>query len=117
MVYFLNADKNGKHSLFSSVGGKYIPIYNRAVNLVREFYIAFLLVFIILAVSLLLTRAAFKDYRGLSDRRYMFIFIAIIGAIITNIMCIRQTDLKALIAYSSVNHIGLVTIRCLSNIK
>ena len=32
-------------------------------------------------------------------------------------MCIRQTDLKALIAYSSVNHIGLVTIRCLSNIK
>jgi len=69
MVYSLNADRNGKHSLFSSIGGKYISIYNRAVNLVRGFGIAFLPVFKILAVSLLLTRAAFKDYRGLSDRR------------------------------------------------
>ena len=48
---------------------------------------------------------------------YIFISIAIIGAIITNIICIRQTDLKALIAYSSVGHIGLIIIRCLSNIK
>jgi len=47
----------------------------------------------------------------------MFIRIAIIGANITNIICIRQTDLKALIAYSSVGHIGLVIIRCLSIVK
>jgi len=48
---------------------------------------------------------------------YTFISIAIIGAIITNTICMRQTDLKALIAYSSVGHIGLIIIRCLSNIK
>jgi len=48
---------------------------------------------------------------------YTLISIAIIGAIITNTICIRQTDLKALIAYSSVGHIGLIIIRCLSNIK
>ena len=30
---------------------------------------------------------------------YIFISIAVIGAIITNIICICQTDLKALIAY------------------
>jgi len=55
--------------------------------------------------------------RHISLTSYIFISIAIIGAVITNIICIRQTDLKALIAYSSVGHIGLVIIRCLSNIK
>lgn len=35
--------------------------------------------------------------------------IAISGAVITSIICIRQTDLKSLIAYSSVGHIGLLT--------
>lgn len=31
------------------------------------------------------------------------------GACIASILCLRQTDIKALIAYSSVSHIGLVT--------
>jgi len=48
---------------------------------------------------------------------YILIAIAIIGAIITNIICFRQTDLKALIAYSSVSHIGLIIVRTLSNSK
>ena len=33
--------------------------------------------------------------------------IAMLGATLTGLICIRQTDLKALIAYSSVAHIGL----------
>lgn len=41
--------------------------------------------------------------------------ISLVGAIITRLICIRQTDLKSLIAYSSVAHIGLVTGGILSN--
>lgn len=36
------------------------------------------------------------------------------GACIARILCLRQTDLKALIAYSSVRHIGLVTAGIIS---
>lgn len=39
---------------------------------------------------------------------YPFIALALWGVIITGSICLRQTDLKALIAYSSVSHIGLV---------
>ena len=39
---------------------------------------------------------------------YPIIAIAIWGIIITGLTCLRKTDLKALIAYSSVGHIGLV---------
>lgn len=35
--------------------------------------------------------------------------ICLIGAIITSLICLRQTDLKALIAYSSVAHMALLT--------
>jgi len=36
------------------------------------------------------------------------ITISIIGAIATRLICLRQPDLKSLIAYSSVGHIGLI---------
>ncbi len=36
------------------------------------------------------------------------------GACIARLLCLRQTDLKALIAYSSVRHIGLVTAGIIS---
>lgn len=39
---------------------------------------------------------------------YPFIVFALWGVIITGSICLRQTDLKSLIAYSSVSHIGLV---------
>lgn len=39
---------------------------------------------------------------------YPFIALALWGVIITGSICLRQTDLKALIAYSSVSHMGLV---------
>lgn len=34
--------------------------------------------------------------------------ISLAGAVLTGLICLRQTDLKALIAYSSVAHIALV---------
>jgi len=45
----------------------------------------------------------------------ILIRISIVGAIITSIICIRQPDLKSLIAYSSVGHIGLMLAGILSN--
>lgn len=42
------------------------------------------------------------------DLIYPFIILALWGIIITGSICLRQTDLKSLIAYSSVSHIGLV---------
>ncbi|YP_002456265.1 NADH dehydrogenase subunit 4 (mitochondrion) [Nothobranchius furzeri] len=39
---------------------------------------------------------------------YPFIILALWGVIMTGLICLRQTDLKSLIAYSSVSHMGLV---------
>nr|YP_009115225.1 NADH dehydrogenase subunit 4 [Devario laoensis]AIZ97141.1 NADH dehydrogenase subunit 4 [Devario laoensis] len=39
---------------------------------------------------------------------YPFIILALWGVIMTGLVCLRQTDLKSLIAYSSVGHMGLV---------
>nr|YP_009584258.1 NADH dehydrogenase subunit 4 [Gallirallus striatus]QBL56286.1 NADH dehydrogenase subunit 4 [Gallirallus striatus] len=39
---------------------------------------------------------------------YPFLTLALWGALMTSSICLRQTDLKALIAYSSVSHMGLV---------
>nr|WNH23912.1 NADH dehydrogenase subunit 4 [Thalassoma bifasciatum] len=39
---------------------------------------------------------------------YPFIVLALWGVIMTGTVCLRQTDLKSLIAYSSVGHMGLV---------
>nr|YP_009178017.1 NADH dehydrogenase subunit 4 [Paracheirodon innesi]AJW75308.1 NADH dehydrogenase subunit 4 [Paracheirodon innesi]ALN96907.1 NADH dehydrogenase subunit 4 [Paracheirodon innesi]BAK42234.1 NADH dehydrogenase subunit 4 [Paracheirodon innesi] len=42
------------------------------------------------------------------DMAYPFIILALWGMIMTGSICLRQTDLKSLIAYSSVSHMGLV---------
>lgn len=39
---------------------------------------------------------------------FMFISIGIFGGFLVRLICLRQSDLKALIAYSSVAHIGVV---------
>nr|YP_009685851.1 NADH dehydrogenase subunit 4 [Aphyosemion australe]QDV92632.1 NADH dehydrogenase subunit 4 [Aphyosemion australe] len=42
------------------------------------------------------------------EMSYPFIILALWGVIMTGSICLRQTDLKSLIAYSSVSHMGLV---------
>nr|WNH22943.1 NADH dehydrogenase subunit 4 [Scophthalmus aquosus] len=42
------------------------------------------------------------------ELNYTFIIFALWGVIMTSLICLRQTDLKSLIAYSSVSHMGLV---------
>nr|YP_009446483.1 NADH dehydrogenase subunit 4 [Phrynosoma blainvillii]ATY40971.1 NADH dehydrogenase subunit 4 [Phrynosoma blainvillii] len=44
---------------------------------------------------------------------YPFIILALWGIVMTSSICLRQTDLKSLIAYSSVSHMGLVVMACL----
>jgi NADH-ubiquinone oxidoreductase chain 4 len=39
---------------------------------------------------------------------YIWISVGLVGGLLVRLICIRQTDLKSLIAYSSVAHMGLV---------
>nr|QNE85539.1 NADH dehydrogenase subunit 4 [Rivellia syngenesiae] len=39
---------------------------------------------------------------------YVWVSISLVGGVLVSLMCLRQTDLKALIAYSSVAHMGIV---------
>nr|YP_009487571.1 NADH dehydrogenase subunit 4 [Anopheles peryassui]AWB98129.1 NADH dehydrogenase subunit 4 [Anopheles peryassui] len=39
---------------------------------------------------------------------YWWISVSLIGGVLISLVCLRQTDLKALIAYSSVAHMGIV---------
>lgn len=40
--------------------------------------------------------------------RFIWIRIRLVGGVLVSLICLRQTDLKALIAYSSVAHMGIV---------
>nr|YP_161217.1 NADH dehydrogenase subunit 4 [Pseudocheirus peregrinus]CAG26403.1 NADH dehydrogenase subunit 4 [Pseudocheirus peregrinus] len=48
-----------------------------------------------------------------SNLLYPFVILSMWGMIMTSSICLRQTDLKSLIAYSSVSHMGLVIIAAL----
>lgn len=50
---------------------------------------------------------SFLQVRGVKYN-YIWIRISLIGGVLIRLVCLRQTDLKALIAYSSVAHIGVV---------
>nr|QVL28864.1 NADH dehydrogenase subunit 4 [Pandalus prensor] len=39
---------------------------------------------------------------------WVWVSIGVVGGLVVSLMCLRQTDIKALIAYSSVAHMGLV---------
>nr|WNH20590.1 NADH dehydrogenase subunit 4 [Pycnochromis hanui] len=49
-----------------------------------------------------------------NELSYPFIILALWGVVMTGSICLRQTDLKSLIAYSSVSHMGLVAAGILS---
>nr|AIG23418.1 NADH dehydrogenase subunit 4 [Petauroides volans] len=48
-----------------------------------------------------------------SQLLYPFVILSLWGMIMTSSICLRQTDLKSLIAYSSVSHMGLVIVAAL----
>nr|WNH42403.1 NADH dehydrogenase subunit 4 [Neoperla gibbosa] len=39
---------------------------------------------------------------------FLWVGVSLVGGVVVSLMCLRQTDLKALIAYSSVAHMGIV---------
>nr|CVK87357.1 NADH dehydrogenase subunit 4 [Placobdella parasitica] len=47
----------------------------------------------------------------------MVMSISLVGAVITSLICLRQSDLKSLIAYSSVGHMGLLIAGTMSSSK
>nr|ACU00348.1 NADH dehydrogenase subunit 4 [Dicamptodon aterrimus] len=55
----------------------------------------------ILRITMLLTPL-------MKELSYLFIIMALWGVLMTGLICMRQTDLKSLIAYSSVSHMGMV---------
>nr|ACJ43930.1 NADH dehydrogenase subunit 4 [Ommatotriton vittatus] len=55
----------------------------------------------IIRITLLLTPLT-------KEMSYPFMVLALWGVVMTSLICMRQTDLKSLIAYSSVSHMGLV---------
>nr|YP_097111.1 NADH dehydrogenase subunit 4 [Batrachoseps wrighti]AAU20548.1 NADH dehydrogenase subunit 4 [Batrachoseps wrighti] len=52
-------------------------------------------------------------FTPLVELSYPFIILALWGILMTGLICTRQTDLKSLIAYSSVSHMGLVVASAL----
>nr|YP_009907512.1 NADH dehydrogenase subunit 4 [Alviniconcha boucheti]QLI54063.1 NADH dehydrogenase subunit 4 [Alviniconcha boucheti] len=50
-----------------------------------------------------------------SQSSFLIFSLALWGGVLTSIICFRQTDLKALIAYSSVGHMSLMLAGVLSN--
>nr|YP_010891549.1 NADH dehydrogenase subunit 4 [Alviniconcha strummeri]WJK73098.1 NADH dehydrogenase subunit 4 [Alviniconcha strummeri] len=50
-----------------------------------------------------------------SQSSFLVFSLALWGGVLTSIICFRQTDLKALIAYSSVGHMSLMLAGVLSN--
>nr|QXG19150.1 NADH dehydrogenase subunit 4 [Drosophila burlai] len=50
------------------------------------------------------------SFLQLMNLKYSFIWISIslVGGVLVSLVCLRQTDLKSLIAYSSVAHMGIV---------
>lgn len=53
----------------------------------------------------------------ISSLKFHLITFALWGGIVTSLICVRQQDIKALIAYSSVGHMSLVIAGILSNVR
>jgi NADH-ubiquinone oxidoreductase chain 4 len=47
-------------------------------------------------------------FRVINKFNYIIIRISLLGGFFVSLICLRQRDIKSLIAYSSVAHIGLV---------
>nr|YP_009244855.1 NADH dehydrogenase subunit 4 [Amynthas carnosus]AMO26940.1 NADH dehydrogenase subunit 4 [Amynthas carnosus] len=62
-----------------------------------------------------LLRMAYLFSHMLKHLSSIMVSVALVGAVVTSLICMRQTDLKSLIAYSSVGHMGLVVAGLNSN--
>lgn len=75
----------------------------------------------IILAGILLKLGSYGLFRVYANFYYSTVFLSpfivslrLWGACIAGLLCIRQTDIKALIAYSSISHIGLATAGIIS---
>jgi NADH-ubiquinone oxidoreductase chain 4 len=52
---------------------------------------------------------------GLNEYRSLLVGVSLIGGVLSSLICIRQTDCKSLVAYSSVAHMALVFLGVIIN--
>lgn len=52
---------------------------------------------------------------GLNEYRSLLVGVSLIGGVLSSLICIRQTDCKSLVAYSSVAHMALVLLGVIIN--
>nr|UOU85027.1 NADH dehydrogenase subunit 4 [Procloeon bifidum] len=55
-----------------------------------------------------LIRMGFAFYNKFTNMNLMFLVISLVGGTLVSFICLRQTDTKSLVAYSSVAHMSLV---------
>jgi len=53
----------------------------------------------------------------LSSFSFPYIYFSLLGGIVCSFLCCRSWDMKSLVAYSSVVHIGVVTLGALSGLE
>lgn len=53
----------------------------------------------------------------LTCHSYLFIYLSLLGGIVCSVLCCRSWDMKSLVAYSSVVHIGVVTLGAISGLE
>jgi len=53
----------------------------------------------------------------LTSHSTLFIYITLLGGVVRSVLCLRSWDMKSLVAYSSVVHIGVVTLGALSGLE
>nr|YP_009446135.1 NADH dehydrogenase subunit 4 [Modiolus kurilensis]ASB29935.1 NADH dehydrogenase subunit 4 [Modiolus kurilensis] len=59
----------------------------------------------------------FVEFLRLSVPMVMVLSVSLFGGVLTSVMCMRQTDLKSLVAYSSIGHMSFVLLGVVTNVS
>lgn len=54
---------------------------------------------------------------SLSDSCFLYVYLSLVGGVVCSVLCFRHWDMKSLVAYSSVVHMGVVTLGALSGLE
>lgn len=54
---------------------------------------------------------------NLTSSSSIFVYLTLLGGVVCSLICSRNWDMKSLVAYSSVVHIGVVTLGAISGLE